>query len=361
MNAPEKSFAAPVRTGMQALPLTLADLAAFDAMIDVRSPAEFAEDHVPGAINLPVLDNAERARVGTIYKQESAFAAKVVGAAIVARNIARHIDASLQGKPKGWKPLVYCWRGGSRSGAMAHILRSIGWPALQLTGGYKAWRSQVIQDLLVLPQQFPYQVICGRTGSGKSRLLDALAASGRQVLDLEKLAAHKGSVLGDLPDAPQPAQRMFESAIWTELSAFDPARPVYVEAESKKVGALRVPEALIERMRASPCHEVITPDVLRMQLLREEYAHLIADQPLLFGKLDCLADLHSREQVEHWKSLARDQQWDLFVGDMLCNHYDPAYGRSMFRNFVFAARANPLAVRSIDAAGFAELARQLPA
>ena len=360
MNAPDKQFAVPARTGVRFLPLSIEDLGGFDAIIDVRSPGEFAEDHLPGAVNFPVLYDAERVKVGTLYKQSSAFAAKQIGAVIVARNIAFHIENAFFGKPKGWKPLIYCWRGGSRSGAMAHILRSIGWPALQLEGGYKAWRGQVLRDLETLPGKYSYQVICGRTGSGKSRLLEALASNGQQVLDLEKLAAHKGSVLGDLPHEVQPAQKLFESRIWSALSGFDPAKPVYAEAESRKVGSLRVPEALIQSMRNSPCYDVLTPDAMRIQLLREDYTHLIANPVLLFAKLDCLKSLHSAARIETWKSLAHKACWDEFVADMLVHHYDPAYGRSMFKNYVHAENAMPLPVENISFASFLNLARALP-
>lgn len=358
MNAPERHHGA--QAGTQKLPLTLDALAGFDTIIDVRSPSEFALDHIPGAANYPVLSDTERIEVGTIYKQVSAFDAKKVGAAMVARNIAAHIDAAFRDKPKSWRPLIYCWRGGARSGAMAHVLRSIGWAALQLEGGYKSWRGQVIHDLATLPAQFRYNVICGRTGSGKSRLLEALANSGAQVLDLEKLAAHKGSVLGDLPDEPQPAQKFFESRIWTELSGFDPARPVYIEAESKKIGSLRVPQPLIEQMWQGQCFEVVTPALLRARLLREEYAHLIKNRDLLFHKLDCLKSLHPITQIDSWKRLAHNAKWDDFVADMLANHYDPAYERSMFTNYVNARNAVALQAIDISSNGFMSLIASLP-
>ena len=353
-------FVLPAKTGLRSLPIGLTELEAFDSVIDVRSPGEFAEDHLPGAVNFPVLNDAERVRIGTLYKQSSAFEAKKLGAALVARNIAFHIENSFLAKPKAWKPLVYCWRGGSRSGAMTHILRSIGWPAMQLEGGHKAWRGQVIAGLATMPAAFSYQVICGRTGSGKSRLLDALSRSGKQVLDLEKLAMHKGSVLGDLPGDLQPPQKLFESHLWAALSQFDPARPVYVEAESRKIGSLRVPEALIERMRGSPCCDLQTPATLRVRLLREEYAHLITNPDVLFAKLDCLSALHSTAKIEAWKALAAGGKWNEFVTDMLNHHYDPAYGRSMFKNFVLAEKAQPLLVKEISDAGFLELASSLP-
>ena len=347
------------KLGVQTLPIAFAALQKFDAVIDTRSPAEFAEDHLPNAINCPVLDNEQRIQVGTVYKQSSAFDAKKLGAGIVARNIANHIDTLFADKPKGWKPLIYCWRGGTRSGAMTHILRAIGWNAMQLEGGYKAWRGQVRTDLDTLPLKFSSRVICGRTGSGKSRLLDALALQGAQVLDLEKLAAHKGSVLGDLPDKPQPSQKMFDSRIWLDLSRFDPALPVYVEAESRKVGLLRVPEVLITAMHQGICFEVVTPAPLRAKLLREEYAHLNSNPDLLFFKLDCIKALHSMERITEWKKLATEEKWDEFVASMLAHHYDPAYSRSMFSNYQGANTAALLGVSDISSAGFAYVSAKL--
>lgn len=355
----ETTTNSPARTGRIATPLPLPTLSMFDTIIDVRSPSEFAEDHIPGALNYPVLSDDERVIVGTCHKQQSAFDAKKLGAALVARNIAVHLEHAFAQQPKSWKPLVYCWRGGSRSGAMTHILRSIGWSAVQLEGGYKAWRGQVIRELESLAERFSYRIICGRTGSGKSRFLDALAADSKQVLDLERLAAHKGSVLGDLPDEPQPSQKMFESRIWTALSQFDPTRPIFVEAESKRVGNLRVPERLMERMRISHCIELVASDSTRVALLREEYAHLIANPALLFQKLDCLTALHSAERIHAWKAAANAQQWDQFVQEMLVQHYDPAYERSMFQNYVEAKAAAPLVVSGITPAHFLILARQL--
>ncbi len=347
------------KTGLLSAEFEYTDLQDFDAIIDVRSPSEFALDHIPGAINCPVLDDSERASVGTIYTKQSAFDAKKTGAALVARNIAKHLDAAFSTLPKKWKPLIYCWRGGSRSGAMAHILRSVGWNALQLEGGYKSYRALVIRDLEILPGRFTYRVICGRTGSGKSRLLEALAAEGAQVLDLEQLAAHRGSVLGDLPDAPQPSQKTGESAIWLALHRFDTARPVFVEAESKKVGVLRVPQSLIERMWEGRCIQIDTAQQARVALLRKEYAHLIANLPLLFDKLDCLRGLYPNERLDTWKKLASASQWDEFVGDMLENHYDPAYGKSMFRNYRHAGEAVRVAVSDISSRGFTLLARRI--
>lgn len=331
----------------------------FDAIIDVRSPAEYAEDHIPGAISAPVLDDAERAQVGTLYKQVSAFDAKKTGAALVAKNVSRHIDQLFKGKDKTWRPLVYCWRGGKRSGAMAHILREIGWDADTLQGGYKGYRRWVVQELETLPAQFDFRVIHGPTGSGKSRLLNALRRSGAQVLDLEDLAAHRGSVLGNLPDRPQPSQRMFESLLLKEMSALDASRPIYVEGESKKIGELQVPEALMSRMRASPCVLLETELDTRVDLLLDEYRHFLSNTKSLDAQLDCLVALHGRQKIGEWKLLGARGEWREFVSRLLVEHYDPAYRRSSARNFTRLPQAQKARLASAEDAAFASAANTL--
>jgi tRNA 2-selenouridine synthase len=305
----------------------------FDCIIDTRSPSEYAEDHVPGAVSAPVLDDAERALVGTLHKQASPFEAKKAGAALVARNIALHIERLFRAQPKAWKPLVYCWRGGKRSAAMAHVLREIGWQAETLQGGYRAYRRWVVEELKEKPGNLQFFVIHGPTGSGKSRKLAALREAGQQVLDLEALAAHRGSVLGNLPGQPQPSQKWFESQLLFALRALDPARPVYVEGESRKIGQVQIPEALIERMRASPCLVLETDLETRITFLLEEYRHFLADRGALDAQLDCLVALHGRQRIEEWKMLAARGEWRELVRRLLVEHYDPAYRRSAARNF----------------------------
>jgi tRNA 2-selenouridine synthase len=325
------------------------DLLTFDEVIDVRSPGEFLEDHIPGAINLPVLNDAERARVGTLYKQVSSFEAKKVGAALVSRNIAQYLEGYLADKPKSYRPLVYCWRGGSRSGSLTHILQKIGFGASQLDGGYKAYRRHVIAELARLPAQLTYRVVCGPTGSGKSRLLQALADEGSQVLDLEALAAHRGSLLGALPNQPQPSQKSFESSVWYALTRVDPARPVFVESESKKIGALRVPDALISAMRASPCVRLEVPLASRVQLLIEDYAHFLHDSSLINSQLAHLVTLRGNDTVQAWQELANQQVWDELVSALLKQHYDPAYFRSLANNY--PADESDLTFSSADLSG----------
>ena len=329
----------------------LPQLDEFDCIIDVRSEAEFALDHIPGAVNCPVLDNAERVRVGTLYKQESAFEAKKIGAALVAKNIARHIEAHWLDMPKDWKPMVYCWRGGNRSGALALVLARIGWPAIQLDGGYKAYRAHISAALADLPP-LDLRVICGTTGSGKSRLLETLDRIGAQVLDLEQLAAHRGSVLGHLPSQPQPSQKMFETRLWDKLRGFDPARPVFVESESKKVGQLRVPDALMERMRGSPCVALHLSRPNRVRLLMEDYSHFTASPAALKPQLDFLVQLHGRAKIDSWHALANGGAMAELVDQLLVEHYDPAYLRSIDRNFAQYGQATPLELHDIGPADF---------
>ena len=331
----------------------------FDTIIDARTPSEFAEDHIPGAISAPVLDDAQRAEVGTMYKQVSAFEAKKVGAALIARNVAAHVEKLWKEKEKTWKPLVYCWRGGKRSGAMAHILREVGWEAATLPGGYKAYRRWVVQELEGKPLELEYIVVHGPTGSGKSRLLASLKAAGAQVLDLESLAAHRGSVLGGLPDRPQPSQKMFESLLLKELSDLKAAGPVYVEGESKKIGQLQVPEALIARMRASPCVRLETDTESRVTLLLDEYRHFLQDRNALGRQLDCLVSLHGREKVAEWKALAERGAWREFVARLLTEHYDPAYRRSSHRNFTHLPQAQVVRIASAENRAFLDAAQAL--
>ena len=332
----------------------------FDAIIDVRSESEYALDHIPGAINCPVLDDQQRIEVGTMYKQVNSFEAKKVGAAMVSHNIARHIETLWLDKPRDWKPLIYCWRGGNRSGSMAHVLAKIGWPAIQLDGGYKAYRAHV-SSALEHPPQLKFQVICGTTGSGKSRLLEVLASIGAQVLDLEQLAAHRGSVLGHLPTQPQPSQKKFETLVWDKLRRFDPSRPVFVESESKKVGNLRVPDAVMEQMRLSPCISLTLSRPNRVRLLMEDYQHFTTDPTLLNTQLDCLVKLHGREKIDAWHALANTGAMPQLVDELLVDHYDPAYLRSIDRNFTRFLHAEVLELSDIGPEDFLAAAKALHA
>ena len=335
---------------------TVADIPAYDEIIDVRSPSEFAEDHIPGAINCPVLDDAQRAEVGTLYKQVSPFEAKKLGAALVSENIARHLKERFLNKPKQWKPLIYCWRGGDRSGSMTTILRAIGWSAGQLDGGYKAWRGYTVKRLIARPAEMQFVVIGGPTGSAKTRLLQALARQGEQVLDLETLASHKGSVLGTLPGQPQPPQKWFETCVLQQLEAFDPARPVYVEAESRKIGRIHLPEGLIERIRLGECIQIDASLEARVTFLQDDYDYFIQDPARLQRRLEALRNLHSREVMNQWETLIQAGDWPGIVRDLLEKHYDPLYRRSQDRNFARQADATVFATDDLSTVGIERLA-----
>jgi len=309
----------------------------FNTLIDARSQSEYALDRLPGAVNWPSLTDAERIVVGTEYVQVSPFLAKKRGAAMVARNIAAHIEREVLDKPKDWRPLVYCWRGGTRSGALATVLDQIGFRVHRLEGGYQAYRRAVIAALDDLPAKFQYRVICGSTGSGKSRLLQVLRTQGAQVLDLETLANHRGSVLGLVPGSPQPGQKQFESRVWDALRHFDPALPVYIESESKKVGDLRVPLLLIEQMRIAPCLRLDLPLDARVTLLLEDYGHFVTDTAAFCERLDALRATRGNEVVKAWQEAARAGRTPEVVRELLVQHYDPIYGQSMKRNFVGTA------------------------
>jgi len=337
----------------------VAQLADFDEVIDVRSPAEFAEDRLPRAINCPVLDNLQRAHVGTLYKQESPFAAKKLGAVLVARNIAEHIEQRFLDRPRDWRPLVYCWRGGQRSGAFSHILRQIGWDAQRLEGGYKAWRRHVLDQLATVPQRLRYCVIGGATGSGKSRLLEALALEGAQVLHLEAIAEHKGSVLGGLSRASQPSQKMFESRLFLALAGFSPEQPVFVEAESRRIGQLQLPDALLEMIRASPGLHIDATTSARIDFLLRDYDYFLADPLWLIEKLRHLQGLQSQETISRWVDLVTARDFRVLVGELLELHYDPLYQRSQARNYLAFKTAVGLSTGDLSPAGIARLARQI--
>jgi tRNA 2-selenouridine synthase len=345
----------PVITGIDEAFASFDD---YDAILDARSPAEYTEDHLPNALSTPVLDDAERARVGTLYRQ-SPFEARRVGAALVSRNIADILERQLADRPRDWRPLVYCWRGGQRSNSLATILARVGWRTSVLEGGYQAFRRRVLADLGWLPARLQLRVLAGRTGSGKSMILQRLDRLGAQVLDLEALANHRGSVLGLMPDSAQPSQKHFDSRLWQALRRFDPARPVFVESESRRIGQCHLPDALIERMRQAECIRIEMPAHQRAGLLLREYRHFVEDRAALFDRLERLVPLHSRQTVDDWRALVDAGRWQEFVLALLEAHYDPAYDRSMLRNYQRLDASPIIEARSGDEPALDACARTL--
>ena len=334
---------------------------AFDTLIDARSPAEFAIDHLPGAINCPVLDDEERRIVGTLYKQQGAFEARRVGGAFVAANLARHLQERFADRPAHWKPLVYCWRGGMRSSSMVTWLRLVGWDAQQLAGGYKSWRRYVMAQIARLSPQLQLRVVCGPTGSAKTRVLEALAAHGAQVLDLEALARHRGSVLGAWPGVEQPSQTAFETGLAHALEALDLSLPVYVEAESSRIGRISVPPALLQRLRASPCVEIAASPAARLAFLLRDYANLGDDPERLAQQLHVLRALHGREVIERWQAWARAGALAPLFGELMALHYDPLYARSQSTHLFQWPGRHTLPAPALAPDDIARLAAQVPA
>jgi len=329
----------------------------FTAIIDVRSPSEYAEDHIPGSINMPVLSDTERAEVGTMYKQVGSFEAKRHGAALVSRNIAHLLETKLIKAPRNYSPLIYCWRGGQRSGAMARILSEIGWRVTLLGGGYKTYRKQVLDGLDRIPPTLRTIILRGRTGLAKTRILRAAAKLGIQVIDLEGLAAHRGSLLGSEPGHNQPSQRKFESRIFDVMRNLDPTRRVVIEAESNNVGACHVPTELWRTMVRSQSIQITAPLSARVEFLLSDYKHLMAEPERLNPLLDWVAARVGKDAVLRWRKAIADGDWTGFVASVLKDHYDPAYDRS-------AAKHGHrdlclLKTQSLDAIAIAQLAEKL--
>ena len=299
----------------------------FDTLIDVRSPAEYAEDHIPGAINLPALSNAQRTKVGTIYTQISAFDGRKIGAGMVVRNVADHIDGPLMEKDGAWRPLVYCWRGGQRSGVFSTLLSEIGWRADTVKGGYTTFRGLVKAHLYDQPLAHRFVLLDGYTGTAKTEILPRLAARGVQVIDLEGLACHRGSLLGDMPGG-QPSQKGFETAFAVALRQMDPDRPVVVEAESSKIGKIALPASVWSAMRVAPRIIIQSPMAARAKYLAKAYREVIVDPDVVAKKLEPLRRLRGHATVDRWISLSKDGALvDLSLA-LMVDHYDPAYTKS---------------------------------
>lgn len=296
----------------------------FDTIIDVRAPLEFAEDHLPGAINLPVLDDLERAQVGTIYKQISPFDARKLGGALVAANAARHISTVLADKPGGWRPLVYCWRGGQRSGSFATILAQIGWRVERVEGGYKSWRGLVVDRVQHGPVVSPVIVLDGNTGSGKTEILTILARRDHQVIDLEGLAHHRGSLFGGIAGG-QPSQKMFEGRLAAALERLDPARPVLIEAESSKVGDLTVPRAIWKALIAAPRLHLSVPVAERARYTARAYQDVTTDPAQIAAIIERLRPLHPADLIADWLAFVRARDWQPLAEGLMARHYDPRY------------------------------------
>lgn len=301
----------------------------FDAILDVRAPAEYIDDHIPGAISAPVLSDEERAQIGTMYKQVSPFEARKAGAILTARNIAYAVETMFLSHSKNWRPLVYCWRGGQRSGAMQIILREIGWDAVRIDGGYKAWRTHVLKELAVLPSRFRYIVLAGPTGSGKTKILAHLREQGAQVMDLESLARHKGSVLGAVPGSLGQSRKAFDTGLYSALRGFSCDHPVFIEDEGRRIGDIHLAPDMACMIEQSPVIEILPDRAARVDFLMRDYAYFFLAPADLRARLSGLAPLHPRSRLDDWMRMVDHAAWPTLIHDLLEHHYDPLYARAM--------------------------------
>src|SRR6056300_1025339 len=304
----------------------------FDTIIDVRSPLEYEEDHIIGSINCPVLNDQERIIVGTIYKKESTFKAKIIGSSLTARNIAKHIEEKFINQKGSWQPLIYCWRGGQRSKAFSLILSEVGWRTFQLEGGYKKYRNEVISFLNKVGSKLKIILISGKTGSAKTKILQNIKLQGGQILDLENLANHKGSLLGKIPNLKQPSQKLFESKLYHQIKQLDLKRNVYIEAESSKIGNIHIPKTLWAKMIVSPRIEIKADIELRSSFLLNDYKYMCENPELIKPIIYGLKNRLSKKLINDWMELITKKLWLDLTKSFLENHYDPSYSSNTIKN-----------------------------
>lgn len=239
-------------------------------VLDVRSPGEYAHARIPGALNLPLFNDAERAAVGTAYKQMGRNPAIEMGLGFVGPRLADFVAFAKQHVKTG-SAKVHCWRGGMRSSSMAWLLDTAGLSTVTLKGGYKIFRRWALS---AFTNPYRFLVMGGMTGSGKTAIMQELKRLGEQILDLEELASHRGSSYGMLGMPGQPSTEQFENEISLKLFAFDPARPIWVEDESRMIGKCKIPDSLFNQMQASTLFFIDCPLQERVDRLKEEYGHI---------------------------------------------------------------------------------------
>jgi len=293
----------------------------FGSIIDVRSPAEFTKGHIPGAVNIPIFNNLERAKVGTVYKQQSREEAIALGLEIVGPKMESFTKQARQQAQNGMLN-VYCWRGGMRSEKMAWLFETVGLQTKVLQGGYKAYRHYLHEQFTNLKHLV---VLQGPTGSGKTLILQALEALGEQVLDLEGLAHHKGSAFGGLGETPQPTTQQFQNNILAAIAQFDFNRTVWVESESVTIGRVYLPETLWQQMNKARILTIEVPKKYRIEHIVEQYG--------LFSKEDLIDKISQLEQnmggAKIKETIALVETGNLYEAvDLLLAYYDNYYAYS---------------------------------
>lgn len=340
------------------LDLEILEFTRYKMVIDARSEREYMHDHLPGALNLPVVHDDEYAEVGTQHRTDP-HRAYGIGVTYALQNMASQLPLVLDTAQPDDRILVYCFRGGKRSRLWADALRTVGFRVDVLPGGWKAYRRWVVASLSAYPTAFSYRVLAGPTGCGKTRLLHALAQLGAQVLDLEELACHRGSLIGHMPGRQQPSQKAFDSALLASLRGFDPSRPIWVEAESKKIGAVQLPATLIECMHSSPCFRLEAPMDERVRLWMDDYSHLAADPHRLMQLLAPLKPLRGAQTLDRWRALAEAGDAAALFERLMVDHYDPAYLTSTKRDYRAYSSATPIPLRSLACEDLRDLAQRL--
>jgi len=287
-------------------------------VVDVRSPGEFAQGHIPGAVNIPLFSDEERAQVGTTYKQVSQEEALLLGLELVGPKMADFVRQAKALAPDK-EILVHCWRGGMRSGSFGWLLETAGMKVSTLVGGYKAFRNEVLAGFRI-PQQII--ILGGKTGSGKTEILHQLRELGEQVIDLEGLAHHKGSSYGAIGQLPQPSTEHFENRIYAQWRQLDPTRRVWVEDESRTVGRCLIPDVVWNQMQNAPLVLVDMDKATRIERLVREYACF--DINLLY---EATNRIQKRLGGQHHKAAiaALDQKDFATVADLTLTYYDKAY------------------------------------
>lgn len=304
----------------------------YDTIIDVRSPSEFEIDHIVGAINCPILYDDERQKVGTIYKQISSFKAKIIGSSLSAKNIAFHIEKEFLEKKGSWKPLIYCWRGGQRSKAFSIVLSEVGWRTYQLRGGYKEYRNDIIKYLDNIGMKLKIILISGKTGSAKTKILHSIRDQGAQILDLEGLARHKGSLLGAIPNLKQPSQKFFESLLFYEINKLNLKKNIFIEAESSKVGNVHIPKSIWSNMILSKRIEVVADVNTRAKFLIDDYQYMCKNPILIKPMIKGLKTRLSNNLIDSWEKLIDEKKWFELTKSFLENHYDSSYASNTIKN-----------------------------
>jgi tRNA 2-selenouridine synthase len=306
-------------------PITIEDLLSLPATLpiaDVRTPAEFTHGHIPGAVNLPLFSNEERVKVGTAYKQEGREAAILLGFDLTGQKWSGFIRQALQIAPEK-KLALHCWRGGMRSAAMAWALDLYGFEVFTIRGGYKSFRHWALRQW---QRPYPLSVIGGMTGSGKTRVLTRLKASGEQTIDLEDLAQHQGSTYGSLNRLIQPTQEQFENNLAIQLAKTDPRRPIWIEDESQNIGKCLIPKPLWSQIRNATLFDLQVPAEDRVEALLEEYGDL--DKNFLIESTERIARRLGPEQAKAAITAIREDRMADFIRQVLV-YYDKTYRKGL--------------------------------